>query len=163
MLPLRAHCLCCLTKQRDAQQHPTLGIIRPASIVKLRIIADSPAWTDAQLGMLRQQNFFAEAPKEELQKIPLKFCYEFLCPEPTCRGHTLMCTDWEMGESYRRWRSRYGHGWEEKFRQTYESEMIHTHDTHFYVGTVASHPHRWIIIGLFYPPNQAGSVQDALF
>jgi len=29
--------------------------------------------------------------------------------------------------------------------------MIHERDTRFYVGTVAAHPHNWIIIGLFYP------------
>jgi hypothetical protein len=163
VLPLRAHCLCCLTKQRDAQQYPTLGIIRPESIVRLRIGPDAATWTDAQLGMLRQLNFFAEAPKRELEKIPFKFYYDFRCPEPTCTGHMLMCTDWEMSESYRRWRSRYGDKWEEKFRQTYEFEMIHKHDTHFYVGTVASHPNRWIIIGLFYPPPDAERVQDMLF
>src|SRR5437870_1914531 len=40
VFPVRAHCLCCLTRQRDAQQYPTLGIFRPESIARLRI---SPA------------------------------------------------------------------------------------------------------------------------
>ena len=40
-----------------------------------------------------------------------------------------------------------------KFRQKYETEMIQKNDTHFYVGTVAKHPHTWIIVGLFYPPR----------
>jgi hypothetical protein len=105
--------------------------------------------------MLRQQHFFAEAPEEELEKIPYKFYYDFRCPEPTCNGHTAMCTDWEMGQSYRDWRSKYGDGWEGKFRQRYETDMIQNKDTHFYVGTVANHPNRWIIIGLFYPPRAA--------
>ncbi len=74
-----------------------------------------------------------------------------------------MCTDWEMSESYRRWRSEYGDGWEEKFRQRYENEMIQRYDTHFYVGTVASHPNNWIIIGLFYPPREAENPQIGLF
>jgi hypothetical protein len=164
VLPLLSHCLCCLSKKRDADMYPTLGIIRPESITRLRISpADTPNWTEAQLLMLRQQHFFAEAPKEELQKIPLVFRYEFRCPEDTCRGHTLMCTDWEIGQSYRRWKSDYGSGWEEKFRQKYETEMIHKNDTYFYVGTVASHPHRWIIIGLFYPPRENESAQPMLF
>ena len=106
--------------------------------------------------MLRQQHLFAEAPKQELEKIPFKFYYEFRCPEDSCTGHTMMCTDWEMGASYRRWRLEYGEAkWEEMFRQKYEAEMIQTLDTHFYVGTVAAHPNRWIIIGLFYPPRDA--------
>ena len=103
--------------------------------------------------MLRQQHFFAHAPEQELEKIPFKFYYEFDCPESRCTTHRLMCTDWEMGQSFRSWRASYGEKWEEKFRETYEKEMIHKNDTHFYVGTVAAHPNRWIIIGLFYPPT----------
>lgn len=113
--------------------------------------------------MLRQQHFFAEPPQEELEKLPHKFYYEFKCPEPTCRGHNAMCTDWEMGQSYRSWTARYGDKWEEKFRQRYETEVIHKFDTHFYVGTVSSHPNRWIVIGLFYPPREREPLQPALF
>jgi hypothetical protein len=113
--------------------------------------------------MLRQTHLFVEAPKQELEKIPFRFIYQFSCAEAGCRGHNLMCTDWEMGQSYRQWRSEYGDGWEEKFRQRYETEMIHKNDTHFYVGTVAAHPNRWIIIGLFYPPREAEDPQQSLF
>jgi hypothetical protein len=164
VFPMRAHCLCCLTRQRDAQQYPTLGIIRPASITRLRI---SPAlnseWTPSELAMLRQQNLFVDAPKRELEKIPFVFRYEFRCPDDACVSHTLMCTDWEMGQSYRQWKSKYGDRWQGAFRQKYELEMIQRNDTHFYVGTVASHPNRWIIIGLFYPPREAESAQGDLF
>ncbi|MGH9668310.1 MAG: hypothetical protein ACRD9L_28145 [Bryobacteraceae bacterium] len=165
VLPLMAHCLCCLTRQRDVQQFPTLGIVRPASIVRLRISpADPPDWTPAELAMLRQQHLFAEAPTQKLEKIPFKFIYEFRCPEATCTGHNMMCTDWEMGESYRRWRSEYGEaGWQEKFRQRYATEMMQKYDTHFYVGTVAAHPNRWIIVGLFYPPREEDNPQFGLF
>jgi hypothetical protein len=65
----------------------------------------------------------------------------------------MLCTDWEMGESYRRRRGKYGDQWEQKFRLRYENEMIDKNDTHFYVGTVHQHPDAWIIVGLFYPPR----------
>lgn len=162
--PMMAHCLCCLSRLRDSQQHPTLGIFKPASIDRLRIVpADPPDWTVAELTLLRQQNLFVEAPKKELEKIPFKFYYSFQCAEPSCPGHTMMCTDWEMSESYRKWRTKYGEGgWQEKFRLRYETEMINKLDTHFFVGTVAAHPNRWIIIGLFYPPRQSSSPQMGL-
>jgi hypothetical protein len=113
--------------------------------------------------MLRQQHFFAEPPEEELENIPYKFYYDFRCPEDTCNGHSLMCTDWEMGQSYRSWRAKYGEaGWEEKFRLAYQNRMMES-DLHFYVGTVASHPNRWIVIGLFYPPVEEESAQGNLF
>jgi hypothetical protein len=164
VLPMRDSSLCSLVRKRDSAQFPTLGVFRPASIKRLRIAPLDPEWSEAELGMLRQTHLFVDAPKQQLEKIPFRFFYEFDCDETGCRGHNLMCTDWEMSQSYRQWRSDYGGaGWEEKFRQRYESEMIHEKDTHFYVGTVASHPNRWIIIGLFYPPRELPSAQDSLF
>jgi hypothetical protein len=162
VFPLVAHSLCFLVKQRDAHQYPTLGIFRPASITRLRITpADPPHWTESELAMLRQTHLFVEAPKQELEKIPFIFRYDFRCDEPDCPGHNLMCTDWEIGQSYRQWKAAYRDKWQEKFRLRYESDMINKNDTHFYVGTVASHPHRWIIIGLFYPPRQTNDQQGA--
>jgi hypothetical protein len=83
--------------------------------------------------------------------VPFDFSYRFYCDEQTCKGHTYKCTDWEMGESWRRWSKEYGEDWESAFRNRYETEMIERNDTHFYVGTVHQHPHTWIIVGLFYP------------
>jgi hypothetical protein len=153
VLPLRSHCLCCLQKQRDTNGFPTLGIFRPNSIQRLTISAESPNWTEAQLAVLRQGHLFTEGPSTELEKIPFSFRYEFRCDHKECTGHKIICTDWEMGESYRKWRDDYGDEWEPKFRARYETEMIHKYDTHFYVGTVHQHPHTWIIVGLFYPPH----------
>jgi len=66
-----------------------------------------------------------------------------------------MCTDWEMGQSYRAWRREYGAKWEQAFRQRYEADMIGKYETHFFVGTLHQHPKNWIIVGLFYPPRKA--------
>jgi hypothetical protein len=152
ILPLKAHCLCCLTRQRDAQGFPTLGIIKPKKIERLIIEPDSPSWTQGQLEILRQSHLFVEQPKKELEKVPFKFQYKFWCDDADCTSHTLSCTDWEIGEAWRRWSSEYGSNWESKFRQRFEEEMIEKYDTHFYVGTLHKHPARWIIVGLFYPP-----------
>jgi hypothetical protein len=158
ILPLRAHCLCCLVKQRNANHHPTLGIFRPKKIEKLVITPESGGWTEAQLNILRQGHLFDKAPQQELEKIPFKFQYKFTCDEPSCTGHTIACTDWELGESWRKWKDKYGENWEAKFRQRYETEMIQKYDTHFYVGTMHGHPHVWIIVGLFYPPKSNESL-----
>jgi hypothetical protein len=73
----------------------------------------------------------------------------------------MMCTDWEMGEAYRHWRRKYGDGWEAKFRQRFETEMIEKNDTHFYVGNLHQFPNAWIVIGLFYPPHE--TTRDMFF
>ena len=151
LFPLRAHCLCCLQQQRDKDGWPTLGLFRPAAIQRLVVEPDEPQWSPQQLARLRQFSLFKVAPAQELEKIPYKFKYEFRCDDDQCSGHSISCTDWEMGESYRKWRREYRHLWEQKFRQKYEREMIDLNDTHFYVGTLHGYPATWIIVGLFYP------------
>lgn len=155
ILPLKAHCLCCLQEERDAHKSPTLGIFKPRTITKLVITPESVGWTAAQLAVLRQGHLFVKSPTTELEKIPFSFRYEFQCDHDECKGHKLICTDWEMGQSWRQWKAKYGNGWEAKFRERYETDMILKNDTYFYVGTIHQHPHVWIIVGLFYPPKSS--------
>jgi hypothetical protein len=88
-----------------------------SSRTAVSIERDNPTWTNEQLVNLRQGDLFESAPTEELEKIPYKFQYSFDCDHTECRGHTAICTDWEMGQSYRRWRAEYGENWEAKFRE----------------------------------------------
>ncbi len=158
VIPLESPSLCHIQRARDAVGHPTLGIFRPKNIERLIIKEVSSAWSPAQQAILRQGHLWERPPAAELEKVPYKFSYHFRCDESTCKGHTLSCTDWEMGESWRRWTKTYGSEWEAKFRQKYEAEMIGRFDTHFYVGTVHKHPKNWIIVGLFYPPKPKGAI-----
>jgi hypothetical protein len=153
VFPLRAKSLCYLQRERAGNKHPTLGIFRPKEIKQLRITQATPTWTQGQLNMLHQGSLFENKPQIELEKIPYYFTYVFSCDDDACKGHSLHCTDWEMGQSWRSWIREYGEDWEIKFRQRYEIEMIERYDTHFYVGTTQQRPHVWIIIGLFYPPK----------
>jgi hypothetical protein len=160
LFPLRAHCLCCLVKQRNEKGYPTLGLFRPKVIEGLSVKAGSPNWTQAQLGILRQEHLFEKKPAKELEKLPFNFRYQFRCDHDTCTGHKLFCSDWEMGESFRKWKADYGDNWESKFRLRWETEMIQKYDTHFFVGTVAKYPATWIIVGVFYPPHSTLQLFD---
>lgn len=148
---LKAPSLCDLKSQRDTNGNPTLGIFKPKTISAFVIEKTTPDWTPAQLARLRQSSFYGTAPAQELEKLPYNFSYRFKCNVSTCSGHELMCTDWEIGESYRQWIVKYGSNWERYFRNRYETEMILANDTHFFVGTMHEHPGSWLIIGLFYP------------
>jgi hypothetical protein len=153
--PLVKPSLCWLQRQRDAHQQPTLGVFKPRNIKRLLIEDEAdPDWSEGELQILRQRTLFGDrAPKTELKKVPYKFSYEFECDDPLCKGHRLMCSDWEMGESWRKWSAEYGERWQEKFRQRYEREIVADCDTHFYVGTIHKNPRSWVIVGLFYPPK----------
>lgn len=153
VLPLTQHCMCCIQAKRTKDGFPTLGVFRPKTIKALVVKPEkTPDWTAAELAVLRAEPMFRTAPSQELEKIPYQFRYQFECDHPECRGHDMMCTDWEMAEAYRRWRSKYGEdGWLAKFRQKWETAAIEKWDTHFYVGTVHGNPGSWIIVGLFNP------------
>ena len=152
--PLQSPSMEHLAKARNEHGHPTLGFVKPKEILKLAIQPErEPDWTAAELSRLRQFPMFGKLPPNELQKIPFRWVYHYKCNDPECTTpHKMMCTDWEMGVSYIRWKEKYGDDWESKFRETYETGMKER-DTHFYVGTVHGHPNRWIIVGLFYPPE----------
>jgi hypothetical protein len=139
---------------------PTLGLFKPRKIERLIIEPATPEWSVKQQEILRTDTLFQKAPAQTLEKIPYNFKYEFLCVETTCSGHTMTCFDWEMLDSFRRWRREYGDQWQKAFRQTFEQEMIKKNDTHFFVGTVHLHPGNWIIVGLFYPPHSSRGLFD---
>lgn len=151
--PLKAVSLCALKAGRDSTSAPTLGFFKPRTIHGIRIEPVSAEWTLEQKARLQQSSFFDIKPREELEKVPYDFSYRFTCDTPGCPTHELMCTDWEMGESYRKWSRHYGQNWERYFKDRFETEMILANDTHFFTGTLHEHPGSWIIIGLFYPRN----------
>ena len=152
--PLMRSSMCEIKREWDASSHPTLGLFKPAEITRLVFEPAAAEWTAQQLDDLSQADLFQKGPKEKLEKIPFNFKYEYRCSDSKCTGHAMTCFDWEIGQSYRKWKNDYGDNWESKFRQRYEDEMINKYDTHFFVGNMHQHPGTWIIVGLFYPPKQ---------
>ena len=154
ILPKVAPSLCSLEAER-LRSGPTLGVFKPKSVRRLLIVPERvKTWSEKELEILSQLSMFDKAPPSRLEKIPYTFMYEFTCDDADCSGHRLSVTDWELGQSYRSWRALYGTKWHEKFRRKYELEMLLDRDLYFYVGTIRSHPHIWLIVGLFYPPKQ---------
>lgn len=153
VLPMVTPSLCYLRSERDRNQEPTLGLFKPRTITALKIQSTKATWSENELARLRQYPMFGSLPKTELRKLPYTFSYDFMCDDTNCRGHELMCTDWEMGAAYWSWKRKYGTGWEIKFRERFETEMALVKDTYFFVGTLSTHPSEWIIVGLFYPPQ----------
>lgn len=150
---LKSESMCAIQRRRNDYGSPTLAIFKPK--IKRLIIEplDAPTWSQDELAILGQRDLFDDDPPSELEKIPFDFRYEYQCDDPACTGHSMKCTDWEMCQSWRSWRTKYGANWEAPFRLKYEQEMIQKFDTHFYVGTLHKHPGAWIIVGLFYPPK----------
>ncbi len=144
------------TLQQQEQYRETLGVIRVADLSQLVIERQDPGWSPKETAKLRQMRLFDRDIKP-LERPPFKFFYKFRCDGPSCQGHRMQIFDWEVIQSYRSWRGKYGpYDWERMFRQKYEGDMS-SKDLHFFVGTLRSHPQNWTIIGLYYPPRRARS------
>ncbi len=122
--PLEVPSLCYLQNARKKNNF-SLGFFKPRVINELIIEPEeSPHWTEEELAALNRPSMFSRKPIKTLEKIPLKFKYRFFCKETTCSGHTLSITDWEIGESSRKWSRQYGKEWEKYFRNQYEYNAI---------------------------------------
>jgi hypothetical protein len=70
--------------------------------------------------------------------------YQFTCQGKECKGHSMMCVDWEIQELYRK----------EGFQKTKQKALfwMKERDLYFCVGTTWKFP-TWMIISLIYPPK----------
>ncbi len=142
-------------KVDDVRISRSLALIRPRKIDRLEIKPkESDDWQEKQRAKLSRISFVMPERVEPLEFIPYRFSYHFQCDDDRCRGHRMSIVDWEVAQSYRKWREDYEEKWEEKFRQKYEEQLLKK-DLQFFVGTMMKHPKSWIIIGLYYPPRQS--------
>jgi hypothetical protein len=142
---------------RQAQDRTSLGIFRPKQILDLEIAEDDRDWKPGFLAALKQARLWEDrkVTREPPRKLPFKFSYRFECDDARCKkNHRMMIEDWEVGALF--WKLvDAGASPEEasnKVKDKFLSDLCGADkDTHFYVGTILSHPKSWVIIGVFYP------------
>ena len=89
----------------------------------------------------------------KVDKIEKAFFYKFKCEGENCKVHNMICTDWELMQSFRSWKEKYKDPEElvENLTKKYQ-EWMKNRDLHFILGTHNVY-NTWFIIGLFYPPR----------
>ncbi len=95
--------------------------------------------------------------KTPIEQVPFDFRYSFYCSGIfDCPGHDLMIVDWELNQSFRRWRYKYKPEQVllEKIKQRWLGEMCSDRkDTYFFIGNVKRFPDTFMVLGVFYPPK----------
>lgn len=130
----------------------SLGLIKPREITDLTI-DDKDGINKEESEMIKEFQMTLEGERrKELENIEYNFRYHFLCSNPDCKGHKIMCEDWEMLESWRKYKVMYPTREIaiEKFRDKFFNDMVKK-DLYFFVGTHSKY-NTWLIIGLYYPP-----------
>lgn len=101
-----------------------------------------------------QLQFFNEQ-KQAIEKIPFDFYYHFQCLDsPECNGHKLPIFDWEIVESFRKWRHVYRTQAEllEKIRERWLTRICSSkNDVYFFVGNIQRFKDQFMVLGVFYP------------
>ena len=133
----------------------SLGIFKPKKVIDFIAKPDNKVWSSSQLQKLNQPGLFGDQPKD-LEKIPFKFSYKFVCNDPRCTGHMISIHDWEIFQLYRNLRDDYHYAMDEvlkKIKSRYLDDMWNSKkDSYFIVGSV--YPKKtFIILGIFWPPT----------
>ena len=135
------------------QDQTSLGIVRPARVLDLKIEESDPDWKSEWQSVLNQFLLFGQQPKP-LAKIPYKFSYVFEC-EDSSTPHNAMIEDWELGVLYLKEADRLGdeHKAAESVKHKFFDELCGSDkDTRFFMGTVFPY-NTWIVLGVFWPPK----------
>ena len=145
----------CAILAENQQAGKSLGLFKPKDIsfsFEKRKPADAEEREDcyAQLSLFNKQ-------KDAIELIPYNFYYTFKCVhESQCKGHKLLIVDWEMGQAFRSWRSRYPNESVllEKLKEKWLGELCSDKkDTHFMVGNVHRFQGTFLVLGVFFPPE----------
>lgn len=137
----------------NKEKRTSLGIVKP-KLNTLKFKLKKPIEKiEIDIAKDIQMNLFGEK-LQKVDKIEKIFYYSFKCGGNDCSGHKMICTDWELLQSFRTWKEKYTDPeiLEEKLRKKYENWMK-KRDLHFILGT-HNRFGTWFIIGLFYPPKR---------
>ena len=141
---------------RDAtRDSPSLGLVRPARVIGLKI-EKHPGWTKDQQAKLdqyaSQYDLFGDSDRTPLQAPRFTGAYHYVCEEPGCKGHQQNLIDWEFVALQRRLLDRDDASARSALEQRFLHEMCAPdRDLAFYVGNMALHPRAFSVLGVYWP------------
>jgi hypothetical protein len=150
VLPTRSPSFCQVFKTRE---HKSLAMFNPCDVdfYWKKATSESEAKREACYAQLS----FFDRKKSTIEKIPFDFYYHFRCSGSSdCQGHDLPIVDWEIGQAYRDWRSRYKSQAQllEKIKERWLDRMCSKqNDIYFYVGNMKRFHANFLVLGVFYP------------
>ncbi|MDA8078743.1 MAG: hypothetical protein M0Z79_07355 [Nitrospiraceae bacterium] len=158
LLPTISSSLCDILRE-NATNDKSLGMFKPAKVA-FRCNKVKPKKTpEKRDACYAQFGLYAKNP-DPIEAIPYDFRYNFYCHgEPECPGHDLPIIDWELMQSYRKWRYQYSTEdilLEEIKKRWLDNMCSDSHDTFFFVGNMQRFKENFMVLGVFYPKKATG-------
>lgn len=156
------------------QNGTSIGMVKPLSVTNYRVEAYSEQdrrdfWTKYR-SILAQQEF-QFSPEEEHPVRPLpppefRFQLMFRCDDSACtKDHVFSLFDWEVDALYNRLRQKGDtaeQACEKVIAKLRDEVFADDKDTHLFLGNIAAHPHKFTIVGLWYPKKRQPGLFDQL-
>ncbi len=138
---------------------PSLSVVRTTEPPELTITERDPKqlrkWTELAEAISSQPSLFDDTTKKKpkIDVVPWRFRYKYRCLASNCNGHDQTIVDWE---AVALWRNvRYDSDWQDKMRQKFVSQLwASDRDTVLFVGNQEQHPQSFLVLGVFWPPDQ---------
>lgn len=138
----------------------SIGLIKPSKVLdfKYEYLQDSSELTGKDFKETLQTVFDTEKGVTKkiphIEKMDKHYTYTFEC-EGENTTHNIMCEDWELYQSSRKWIDTYGtesQVWN-KIHDKFFTKFTTENDLYFFMGTHWKYK-TWIIIGIYYPPKK---------
>lgn len=151
-------------QQAEAQNHTSLGLIKPREITKVyakwKPESEKLEWEEHRRLALQQKELFVDldTKTKDLMYMPLQYRVRFRCDDPACTTeHDLGILDWgvyvlNLKEFGRRGSGRAEESVIAKLRECLD---LSKKDAHLFLGNTKAHCHQFSIVGLFYPGKVA--------
>jgi hypothetical protein len=156
-------------RERDGT---SLGMIKPLRVTDYRVEAYTAEerqqfWTKYQTILSQQEFSFDPDLDRSTRPLPapaFRFQLQFRCDDSACtQDHIFSVFDWEVDALYNRLRQK-GDSPEQACEKTLSKlrdEVCGPEaDTYFFLGNIAAHPHKFTIVGLWYPRRQPPAERD---
>ena len=154
VLPTVSSSLCNILEENKINGK-SLGMFKPQNIrfVYKKVKPEK----DEEREKYYAQGNFIKKPKKAIEDVPFDFRYAFSCDGYSdCPGHNLPIIDWEIFQSFRKWRWKYGdeNTLLKKISERWLDSMCSEKtDTYFYVGNMQRFRDNFMVLGVFYPPK----------
>lgn len=166
---LGEHTMCDLieaNRSGSGPDTPSLAVVRTVGPPELLVDQRDPEqlenWRRRAEAMAAQPSLFdsPSEPKPAFEVIPWRFRYKYRCLSPGCSGqHKQTIVDWEAVALYRNVRRR--PNWQDLMRQKFVDELwAPNRDTVLFVGNMEQRPWNFLVLGVFWPPQQ--DIQQSL-
>src|SRR5574337_581193 len=153
LLPTTSPSFCSILEDSQTSKK-SLGMFKPA---KVQFSFQKAPCKDVEKreACYAQTDIFIKQQKRAIEDIPFDFKYSFYCEGNLgCPGHELAIIDWEINQSFRKWKRTYKMEAVllDKIKQRWLDGMcLEKHDTYFFVGNMNRFRNIFMVLRVFYP------------